>query len=161
MGEIEGGSYTLQIWDTAGQERFRSLRVPFYRGADICLLVYSIDDEHSFANLSHWRDEFIHYADCESPESFPFVVLGNKCDLEDSREVSREEAQAWCDANGALQLFETSAKEAVNVDTAFITAARRAVLREKELKGGEVTNDFADTVNLNETSADGAKGCCG
>jgi len=47
--------FTLQIWDTAGQERFRSLRTPFYRGSDICLLTFAVDDVQSFKNLPLWK----------------------------------------------------------------------------------------------------------
>ncbi len=45
--EVDGRTVTLQIWDTAGQERFRSLRTPFYRGSDCCLLTFSVDDSQS------------------------------------------------------------------------------------------------------------------
>uniref|UniRef100_A0A8C5PV20 small monomeric GTPase n=2 Tax=Leptobrachium leishanense TaxID=445787 RepID=A0A8C5PV20_9ANUR len=78
--EVDGRLVTLQIWDTAGQERFKSLRTPFYRGADCCLLTFSIDDRHSFENLTGWKKEFILYADIKEPARFPFVVLGNKSD---------------------------------------------------------------------------------
>lgn len=67
----------MQIWDTAGQERFRALRTPFYRGSDVCILCYAINDRESFCGLKQWRDEFISYADI-NPDKFPFVVVGNK-----------------------------------------------------------------------------------
>ncbi len=50
--------YVVHIWDTAGQERFRSLRTPFYRGSDVCMLVYAVDDRKSFDNLKMWMAEF-------------------------------------------------------------------------------------------------------
>uniref|UniRef100_A0A671LP27 RAB9B, member RAS oncogene family n=1 Tax=Sinocyclocheilus anshuiensis TaxID=1608454 RepID=A0A671LP27_9TELE len=53
--EIDGRLVTLQIWDTAGQERFKSLRTPFYRGADCCLLTFAVDDLQSFQNLGCWK----------------------------------------------------------------------------------------------------------
>ena len=123
--EVEGERYTLQIWDTAGQERFKSLRTPFYRGSDCCLLTYAIDDPESFQNIAMWKKEFLYYADVKDPENFPFVVLGNKSDLVAERKVSQEEAATWCEQNGALPNFETSAKDAVNVDRAFVAAIRR------------------------------------
>lgn len=67
----------MQIWDTAGQERFRALRTPFYRGTDVCLLCYAVDDADSFRGLKQWREEFLHYADV-NVEKFPFIVVGNK-----------------------------------------------------------------------------------
>ena len=53
--EVDGHFVTIQIWDTAGQEWFRSLRTPFYRGSDCCLLTFSVDDSQSFQNLSNWK----------------------------------------------------------------------------------------------------------
>lgn len=76
-----------QIWDTAGQERFQSLGVAFYRGADCCVLVFDVTNANSFKTLDSWRDEFLIQASPRDPENFPFVVLGNKIDLE-NRQVS-------------------------------------------------------------------------
>lgn len=78
----EGENYTMQIWDTAGQERFKSLRTPFYRGADCCLLTFAVDDIQSFKNLAMWKKEFLYYADIQDGNNFPFVILGNKIDME-------------------------------------------------------------------------------
>ena len=76
---------TLQIWDTAGQERYQSLGTAFYRGADACVLVYDISDAQSFTKLETWRSAFIAAADIkDGGRDFPFVVLGNKADLEAS-----------------------------------------------------------------------------
>lgn len=61
----------------AGQERFRALRTPFYRGSDICLLSYAVNDRDSFRGLKQWREEFLKYADVDH-EHFPFIVVGNK-----------------------------------------------------------------------------------
>lgn len=77
----------LQIWDTAGQERFQSLGVAFYRGADCCVLVFDVTAPNTFKTLDSWRDEFLIQASPRDPENFPFVVLGNKIDLE-NRQVS-------------------------------------------------------------------------
>uniref|UniRef100_A0A4W4GI18 small monomeric GTPase n=2 Tax=Electrophorus electricus TaxID=8005 RepID=A0A4W4GI18_ELEEL len=124
--EVDGRRVTLQIWDTAGQERFRSLRTPFYRGSDCCLLTFSVDDSQSFLNLNLWRKEFVYYADVKEPESFPFVILGNKIDVS-GRQVAKEEAQRWCCENGGHPYFETSAKDATNIVEAFEEVARRVI----------------------------------
>lgn len=111
---------TMQLWDTAGQERFQSLGVAFYRGADCCVLVYDVNNSKSFDTLDSWRDEFLIQASPMDPESFPFVVLGNKVDVEEGkRMISSKRAQGWCQAKGGVPYFETSAKEAVNVEQAF------------------------------------------
>jgi GTPase SAR1 family protein len=80
-----------QLWDTAGQERFQSLGVAFYRGADCCVLVYDVNSSKSFETLDSWRDEFLIQSSPHDPENFPFVVLGNKIDVEESKRQVR-----WC-----------------------------------------------------------------
>jgi Ras-related protein Rab-7A len=111
---------TMQLWDTAGQERFQSLGVAFYRGADCCVLVYDVNNSKSFDTLDSWRDEFLIQASPMDPESFPFVVLGNKVDVEESkRMISSKRAMAFCQAKGGIPYFETSAKDAINVEQAF------------------------------------------
>ena len=74
--------FSVKIWDTAGQERFQSLGVAFYRGADCCVLVFDVTQPTTFKTLDSWRDEFLIQASPRDPENFPFVVLGNKIDLE-------------------------------------------------------------------------------
>ncbi|XP_030636366.1 ras-related protein Rab-9A-like [Chanos chanos] len=127
--EVDGRMVTLQIWDTAGQERFRSLRTPFYRGSDCCLLTFSVDDSQSFVNLANWKKEFAYYADVKEPDNFPFVILGNKVDVQE-RQVAAEEARRWCRENGGHPYFETSAKDAINVTAAFEEAVRRVMASE-------------------------------
>lgn len=122
---------TMQIWDTAGQERFQSLGVAFYRGADSCVLVFDVVQPKTFDNLDSWRDEFLIQAGPRDPDNFPFVVLGNKIDV-DSRVVAQKRALAWCQAKGNIPYFETSAKEAINVEQAFQVIARNALKQESE-----------------------------
>jgi len=124
---------TLQIWDTAGQERFQSLGVAFYRGADACVLVFDVNVAKTFENLNSWREEFLIQAGPRDPENFPFIVLGNKIDLENSRVVSQKKAMAWCQAKNNIPYFETSAKEAINVEQAFQTVAKNAMKEEEEV----------------------------
>ena len=124
----------MQIWDTAGQERFQSLGVAFYRGADCCVLVFDVNNSKTFDNLENWRDEFLLQASPADPDNFPFVVLGNKTDLDAgrSRQVSEKKARQWCAAKGNIPYFETSAKEDINVDPAFAAIARNALRNESE-----------------------------
>eukprot|EP01122_Echinamoeba_exundans_P011100 TRINITY_DN429_c0_g1_i1.p1 TRINITY_DN429_c0_g1~~TRINITY_DN429_c0_g1_i1.p1 ORF type:complete len:208 (+),score=68.32 TRINITY_DN429_c0_g1_i1:58-681(+) len=122
---------TMQIWDTAGQERFQSLGVAFYRGADCCVLVFDVNVAKTFENLDSWRDEFLIQAAPRDPDNFPFVLLGNKIDLEHQRVVSQKRAMAWCQSKGNIPYFETSAKEAINVEQAFQTVARQALKQEQ------------------------------
>ncbi|KAG0722466.1 Ras-related protein Rab-7a [Chionoecetes opilio] len=131
---------TMQIWDTAGQERFQSLGVAFYRGADCCVLCYDVTSPNSFKSLDSWRDEFLIQASPRDPDHFPFVVLGNKIDLE----------------NRAVPYFETSAKEAINVELAFQTIARNALAQENEV---ELYNEFPDQIKLTNDNKEKQDAC--
>uniref|UniRef100_A0A1D1Z3Y9 Ras-related protein Rab7 n=1 Tax=Anthurium amnicola TaxID=1678845 RepID=A0A1D1Z3Y9_9ARAE len=126
---IEDRLVTLQIWDTAGQERFRSLGVAFYRGADCCILVYDVNVLKSFDTLDTWHDEFLNQASPSDPKTFPFILLGNKVDIDggNSRVVSEKKAREWCASKGSIPYFETSAKEDYNIDAAFLCIAKLAL----------------------------------
>jgi Ras-related protein Rab-7A len=110
--------------------------------------VYDVNNVKSFETLDSWRDEFLVQAAPRDPEHFPFVVLGNKIDLDESKrtvrnvefsqsynvQVSQKRAQAWCQAKGDIPYFETSAKEAINVEQAFQTIARNALSQETDVE---------------------------
>lgn len=129
---IDNQIVTLQIWDTAGQEKFQSLGYAFYRGADCCALVFDITNQKSFDNITKWRDGFIEHAAPTDPNSFPFVLIGNKLDRESERKVKAQDAKAWCKENGNIPYFETSARENVSVEDAFVEMAKMAIKRESE-----------------------------
>merc|ERR1711861_28066 len=148
---------TMQIWDTAGQERFQSLGVAFYRGADCCVLVFDVNVAKTFDNLDSWRDEFLIQAGPRDPDNFPFVVLGNKIDV-DNRVVAQKRALAWCQAKGNIPYFETSAKEAINVEQAFQVIARNALKQESE--DDIYLPDTIDVANDKPTAASGGCACC-
>jgi len=146
---------TLQIWDTAGQERFQSLGVAFYRGADCCVLVYDVSMPNTFKTLDSWRDEFLIQASPRDPENFPFVLIGNKIDLQ-NRAITEKRAKQWCAAKGNIPYFECSAKEATNVKQAFQAVARVALSQENE---PDTCNDFPDQIRLGNPENDRRKGC--
>ncbi|XP_034489055.1 ras-related protein Rab-7a-like [Drosophila innubila] len=120
---INNNVITLQIWDTAGQERHRAISKAYYRGADSCILVFDVTDRTSFKDLDSWRDEFLIQVNPQNSEHFPFVVLGNKVDL-NNRNVSTEEAQLWCKKH-KIPYFETSAKDGSSLKDAFKTVAQK------------------------------------
>jgi len=161
---IDDKLVTLQIWDTAGQERFQSLGVAFYRGADACILVYDITVEKSFDQLNSWRDEFLSQASPRDPDNFPFVVIGNKIDRESERRVPKNKVTQWCKSKGGsnnnkiIPYYETSAKEAIKVEAAFLEAAQMALHQESTAE-----NDvfIPDTINLSKQAPPPPKsGCC-
>jgi len=148
---------TMQLWDTAGQERFQSLGVAFYRGADCCVLVYDVNNSKSFETLDSWRDEFLIQASPMDPETFPFVVIGNKIDVDDSKRViPSKRAMAFCHSKGEIPYFETSAKEAINVEQAFEVIARQALAQEE---AGDFNPDFPEAITIRPESPDGPCSC--
>jgi len=155
--EVDNKTVTMQIWDTAGQERFQSLGVAFYRGADCCVLVHDVNNAKSFEALDNWRDEFLIQASPQDPENFPFMLLGNKVDVDggNSRTVSKKKAEAWAQSKGGLPYFETSAKEDINVETAFMQIARNALRNEKE---EEIY--MPDAVNMNTSAVPKKNSSC-
>lgn len=155
--EIDDIKVTMQIWDTAGQERFQSLGVAFYRGADCCVLVYDVNNVKTFDDLDNWRDEFLIQAGPSNPDTFPFMVLGNKVDLEEgrSRVVSEKKAKQWCSSKGGIPHFDTSAKEDVNVEAAFTAMARQALRNEKQEE-----LYLPDAVDMNTATAPKKRTAC-
>lgn len=148
---------TMQLWDTAGQERFQSLGVAFYRGADCCVLVYDVNNSKSFDTLDSWRDEFLIQASPKDAESFPFVVLGNKVDVEESkRMISSKRAMTFCESKGGIPYFETSAKEALNVEQAFEVIARQALEQETS---EEFNGDYDVPVDIHMDSEQDGCAC--
>jgi len=146
---------TMQIWDTAGQERFQSLGVAFYRGADCCVLVFDVNVAKSFEHIDNWKEEFLSQAAPRNKDTFPFVLIGNKIDLE-NRAITQKRAQGWCQANGNIPYFETSAKEAINVDQAFQTIAKNALQQEQSLEDDIIPN----TVTLPDVNSKSDKTSC-
>lgn len=146
---------TMQIWDTAGQERFQSLGVAFYRGADCCVLVFDVTVQKTFETLDSWRDEFLIQASPRDPENFPFVVLGNKIDLE-GRAISQKRAMSWCQGKNGIPYFETSAKDSTNVEQAFQTIAKNALQQEADV---EMYNEFPDPIKITQDSGKADAGC--
>ena len=114
------------------------------------LAVFDVNVAKTFENLDSWRDEFLIQSGPRSPESFPFVVLGNKIDLEGQRVVTQKRATAWCASKNNLPYFETSAKEAVNVEQAFQAIASDALAQGQ---AGEEELYFPDQISLDDGGA--------
>ncbi|KAH0786668.1 hypothetical protein GPJ56_009411 [Histomonas meleagridis] len=118
--DIEGEKIKLQIWDTSGQEKFRSITSCYYRNADGILLVFDLSSRDSFEQVGYWMNSIRN--NCEN---FCNVILvGNKCDLE--RLISEEEAKEEA-ANYQIPYIETSAKDNINIEKAFMEIASMVV----------------------------------
>ncbi|KAG4920120.1 hypothetical protein JHK85_049691 [Glycine max] len=113
---IQHKSIKAQIWDTAGQERYRAVTSAYYRGAVGAMLVYDITKRQSFDHIPRWLEELRNHAD----KNIVIILIGNKSDLENQRQVPTEDAKEFAEKEG-LFFLETSALEATNVETAFMT----------------------------------------
>jgi small GTP-binding protein len=117
----------LQIWDTAGQERFRSVSRAYFRNAVGAVLVYDISAESTFDDLGNWLHDLQHQC---SPNAY-ILLVGNKKDLSERRQVGVQQGQDFADQN-RLEYIETSAFSGENVSEAFTRLAFGVVSRVSE-----------------------------
>ena len=122
----------LQIWDTAGQERFRSITQSYYRSAHAIVLVYDISSQPTFDCLPEWLGEIEQYANRKVHK----ILVGNKLDRADDREVPTSIGQTFADGNTFEYFVETSALNATNVDRLFVEVAGKLTT---ELKASEAS----------------------
>ncbi|EEP79230.1 GTP-binding protein ypt1 [Uncinocarpus reesii 1704] len=151
--ELDGKTVKLQIWDTAGQERFRTITSSYYRGAHGICVVYDVTDMDSFNNVKQWLQEIDRYA----TEGVNKLLVGNKSDMEDKKAVEYTVAKEFADSLG-IPFLETSAKNASNVEQAFLTMARQI----KERMGTATVNN-KPTVQVGQgqgVQSGSAGGCC-
>ena len=159
---IDGKTYRVQIWDTAGQEQFRSITRAYYKNSVCACVVYDITNKTSFENIKSWLE------DCKKkcPKSIYFVLIGNKSDLEEKREVTYEEGSIYAQKNGMI-FFETSAKTGQNINEVFIKSTNDIAKN--------IENNFYDlesgncgikkglgskNINLNNTNVKKKRLCC-
>ena len=117
--QIDNKRVKMQIWDTAGQERFRNVISSYFKGAHGILLIYDITARDSFKELENWLGEVERNA---TPQVLK-ILIGNKCDLEEKRQITKDEGEAFAIRNG-MQFIETSAKINTNVNEAFEALAK-------------------------------------
>ena len=104
----------LQIHDLGGQEKYREVVVGKHmKELDGCFIVYDITNEESFKKIDEWYNKIK-----EDELDIPIILIGNKCDLEDSREVSSEEAEEKAKELNC-PFYETSAKDSTNINEIF------------------------------------------
>jgi len=110
----DGIKIKVQIWDTAGQERFRAITRGYYKGAHGALVVFDITKAITFRNVEKWITELQEFADSD----IVIMLVGNKTDLKDEREILTEEARRYSEKNNLLYI-ETSAFDGANIQQSF------------------------------------------
>merc|ERR1719282_146200 len=118
--EVDGNHLILDILDTAGQEDFSAMRASYVRTGQGFLLVYSITSENSIKELRSFHNTILR---SKNVDDVPMVILGNKCDAEEMREVSKETCREL-GVEYRCKSMETSAKENINVTEAFEQVSR-------------------------------------
>ncbi|KAK6127339.1 hypothetical protein DH2020_038910 [Rehmannia glutinosa] len=162
---IDHKTVKAQIWDTAGQERYRAVTSAYYRGAVGAMLVYDISKRQSFDHMARWLEELRGHAD----KNIIIMLIGNKCDLGTLRAVPTEDAQEFAEREN-LYFMETSALEATNVESAFMTILTEIyrTVSKKTLIAND-TSDYSKSASLKGTKivvpgrdgdANAKGGCC-
>jgi small GTP-binding protein len=146
----------LQIWDTAGQERFHAISRSYFRSAVGAILVFSITSMGSFDDLTGWLNELQSLA---LPNAY-VLLIGNKSDLDEEREVGAEAVKEFAERN-QLEYLETSARTGNGVSEAF---ARLAVevynrVRKNEIKAVSATKSMG-FMELTPSQAEKSRRCC-
>ena len=144
----DGNTILLQIWDTAGQERFRTITKNLYKGAAGIVLIYDITNRKTFTNVRKW----IKNINEEAPNKVILILVGNKADLEEKREVEKEEGEEMA-AEYNIPFFESSAQSGLNIKSVFIALAKLLV----EKKG--ISRENGQKLDGQKRS-DGKKNCC-
>ena len=127
--QINKKNVKMQIWDTAGQERFRTVVSSYFKGSHGIFIIYDITNRESFKNLENWLGEI----EKNASDKVLKILIGNKCDLEQEREIQFEEGQAFANRNG-MQFIETSAKNNTNINEAFEALAKLMIQFSNENK---------------------------
>jgi small GTP-binding protein len=121
---LDSKKIKLQIWDSAGQERFRNITNSYYRNSNGIIIVYDVTSRDSFDKVTDWIQEVRRYV-----PTVPLIVVGNKCDLIEKRQVPTETGEELGQKQGIIFL-ETSAKTNTNIDAAFEELSKKLVEHE-------------------------------
>jgi small GTP-binding protein len=160
--QIENTIIRLQIWDTCGQEIYRSLISSFYQTCGLAILVYSVDNAESFKSIPFWFKEIKN----QSHPDIKLILVGNKTDLSDKREVSTEEGEQFAKENEMDLFLETSAKSGFNAQNLFIEVGKMMYLEHqkysqmgKHMSFGKTNTDKNNHLQPKPKEKDKADGC--
>uniref|UniRef100_A0A182Q3P8 Uncharacterized protein n=1 Tax=Anopheles farauti TaxID=69004 RepID=A0A182Q3P8_9DIPT len=152
---LEDRTVRLQLWDTAGQERFRSLIPSYIRDSTVAVVVYDITNANSFHQTSKWIDD----VRTERGSDVIIMLVGNKTDLSDKRQVSTEEGERKAKELNVM-FIETSAKAGYNVKQLFRrVAAALPGMDSTENKPPEDTVDLQTQPSNSGDQQDSEGGC--
>lgn len=153
---LEDRTLRLQLWDTAGQERFRSLIPSYIRDSSVAVIVYDVANRQSFLNTSKWVED----VRTERGNDVIIVLVGNKTDLVDKRQVSIEEGDNKARDFGVI-FIETSAKAGFNIKPLFrkISAALPGMDTLSSAKQGDMVDVNLKSSNHSSNAEQQSGGC--
>lgn len=151
--DVDGKRVKMQIWDTAGQERFRTITKAYYRGAMGVMLVYDVTKRDSYDSVSAWMSKICRHA----TDGTQKLLMGNKCDMEAERVVTLEEGEELA-TKFDVPFFETSAKEDINVNEAFVELARLIMRHYPQVGEPARTRKLSESVPASKPSSQSS--CC-
>ena len=153
---IDNKTIQIKLWDTAGQERFKSLTQNYFRNAEGVLLVYDVTSTESFDNLKYWISSIKDNMK-QQDMNIPLIIIGNKIDMEDSREIIKENAEKFAGENN-YKYFETSAKTGAGVDDAIRELVNQVL---KQSGSDEQKQSRNNSVQIKDNGGNvKKKGCC-
>ena len=155
---IEGHLINAQIWDTAGTEKYKAITSAYYRGAKGGFVVYDITRKDSFKSVDKWVNDLIAAGD----KKMIILVIGNKCDLEEKREVTKEHGESKARFL-EVAFMETSALSGENLDKAFEMMMNEIYKKIDEIKVEEYDDKLeeGEDINLNKKKEETErKKCC-
>ena len=149
----------LQIWDTCGQEVYKSLISNFYRNCSLALIVYAINNRNSYEHAESWLNDLKN----QSNPNVRVFLIGNKCDLEKERLVSKEEGETFKEQKKLDRFIETSAKTGENARIVMVEAAKilyKDYLKAKQDLSNEDDNQKGDKLEMKNNNKNKLKKCC-
>lgn len=152
--DINGEKVKLQIWDTAGQERFRTITSTYYRNTHGVIVVYDVTNPESFVNVKRWLHEIGQNCDTVCK-----ILVGNKNDDPARKQVETADARRFSEQMG-IRLFETSAKENLNVEEMFSSITHMVLKAKKDNLARLQQQNEVVKINKPKSKKPGVKKCC-
>ena len=160
--EIENIKYKLIFYDTAGQEKFKSVAPNLIKKAHGIIIMYDITNKSSFNSIP----EILKDIKEEKGNDFPMILIGNKIDLEQDREIKKEQGEDLASKNG-IEFFEISNKEGINIQEAGFAIVNKILEKRKDNnividsdRSSKLTNDTYKSKYSNVDSDSSLRGKC-
>ncbi|MHA2393325.1 MAG: GTP-binding protein [Promethearchaeota archaeon] len=146
--EFFGNEISLFLWDIGAQQYFKRYRKVYYKGAQAAFIVFDLTNKDSYYNVMNWYNELIEF----KGDDLSVVIVGNKRDLEQEREIEREEAETLAEMlsekhNRKISYIETSALTGENIEEAFGIVSYHYIMLSKEFDENNLKNKIVTEIN--------------